>query len=171
MSDSFSLQGVIFDRDGVLIEDLHFTVRPEDIRWIPGAIDLIRMLNKRGVRTMVATNQSGVARGYFTEQQVRSFHEVMQQQLSEHGAHIDAIEYCPHHPTEGSAIYQKHCECRKPKAGMLNKLMDTYKLTPAATLMIGDRDVDMHAARQAGVVGFLYEGGNLMDAYLRAGYN
>jgi D-glycero-D-manno-heptose 1,7-bisphosphate phosphatase len=171
MPEPSPLRGVIFDRDGVLIEDAHFTVRHEDIRWTPGAIDLIRRLNGCGVRTLMATNQSGVARGYFTELQVRGFHEVMQQQLRARGAHIDSIEYCPHHPTEGHGAYRQECTCRKPKAGMLEKLMADHGLTAETTLMIGDRDVDMGAARAAGIAGLLFKGGNLLDAFVSAGYN
>jgi D,D-heptose 1,7-bisphosphate phosphatase len=165
------LRGVIFDRDGVLIDDMHFTVRPNEIRWTPGAIELIRKLNVLGVRTMMATNQSGVARGYFTELQVRQFHEVMQQQLRAHGARIDAIEYCPHHPSEGRGVYLRDCDCRKPKAGMLKKLMREQGVAEAATLMIGDREVDMGAARAAGIEGMLFNGGSLIDAFASAGYN
>ncbi len=164
------MQGVIFDRDGVLIEDVHFTARREDIRWIPGAIELIRLLNSVGVWTMMATNQSGVARGYFTEVQVEEFHRAMQQLLAARGAHIDSIEYCPHHPSEGQGIYLLDCSCRKPKAGMLEKLMSSHGLTCSTTVMIGDRDVDMGAARAAGVEGLLFTNGNLMDSFVQAGY-
>ncbi len=143
---------------------------PHDIRWTPGAVELIRTLNASCVRVLVATNQSGVARGFFNEQQLLVFHEVMREQLSTMGAQIDGIEYCPHHPTEGLGHYRVDCACRKPKGGMLEKLMLTHGLSTAATLMIGDREVDMAAARAAQVEGLLFAGGNLMDAFMAAGY-
>lgn len=162
--------GVIFDRDGVLIEDLHYMVDSADIRWTPGAIDLIRLLNARGVKVLVASNQSGIARGYFSETQVAHFHAEMKRQLSKHQAWIDAIAYCPHHPDAGDGAYTMDCECRKPKPGMLLKLMQDQGLAPSTLLMVGDRDVDMDAAANAGIEGLRFQSGNLQETMALAGH-
>ncbi len=156
------LEGIIFDRDGVLIFDMHHLSSPDQIRWVPGALDLIRLLNQNSVKVMVATNQSGVARGYFSENNVKEIHEVIQKILKGKGLWIDAIEYCPHHPTEGCSPYTISCECRKPNPGMLIKLLKRCNLNPHRTLMVGDRETDMQAAVNAGIEGFLFKGANLL---------
>jgi len=170
MSSLVPLSGVIFDRDGVLIEDRHFMFQPELISWIPGAVSLIRLLNSRGVKVLVASNQSGVARGLFSEDQVSVFHAEMRRQLAGQGAYIDAIAYCPHHPDATVQRYRAVCACRKPAAGLLHDLMLTYGLDKPVTLMVGDRESDMGAAANAGVAGLLFRGGDLLQAFTQAGH-
>jgi D-glycero-D-manno-heptose 1,7-bisphosphate phosphatase len=164
------LEGVIFDRDGVLLVDRHYMISPDDISWIAGAVDLIRLLNLHSVKVMVATNQSGVARGYFDQAAVEKLHLEITDQLESQGLWIDAIEYCPHHPTEGSSFYTTSCLCRKPSPGMLLKLMDRFDIQPKRTLMIGDRQSDMQASNNAGVEGFLFRGTNLLEEFRAAGH-
>jgi D-glycero-D-manno-heptose 1,7-bisphosphate phosphatase len=154
---------VIFDQDGVLIEDTHFPIRTRDLRWTPGAIELVAALNRVGVKVGVATNQSGVARGYFDEAAVVGFHNLMQSQLHAAGAHIDAFAYCPHHPTEGQGKYRVTCECRKPRPGMLKHLLEKLEVSAGEALMIGDRATDLESARHAGMRGLLFSGGNLRE--------
>jgi len=161
---------VIFDRDGVLIEDRHYAINPAEIRWTPGVRGLLELLKSRGVRTFVATNQSGIARGYFCAADVERFHLAMRKQLGTHGLDFDGVEYCPHHPTAGQGSWTKDCDCRKPKPGMIRKLLSENNINPEHALMIGDRDVDMTAAANAGVAGMLFNGGDLLKAFIDAGW-
>jgi D-glycero-D-manno-heptose 1,7-bisphosphate phosphatase len=164
------LQAVIFDRDGVLIHDTHFPIRPGDLRWMPGAIELVASLNRQGVKVGVATNQSGVARGYFDEDAVQRFHDLMQDQLEPHKARVDRFEYCPHHPSEGATPYRTQCACRKPEPGMLLSLAGSLGVDPSNALVIGDRPSDLEAAKRAGMAAMHFTGGNLMQAVQQSGW-
>lgn len=168
-SSKSPLHAVIFDRDGVLIRDCHFPIKAADINWMPGAWQLLELLNQRGVNALVASNQSGIARGMFGPADVDAFHDEMQRQLAEQGLRLDGIAYCPHHPEAGNGPWTIDCDCRKPKPGMLQRLMAEHGADPANTLMIGDRDVDMGAAANAGVEGLLFRGGDLMATFTEAG--
>lgn len=137
---------------------------------MPGAWQLLALLKQRGVKALVASNQSGIARGMFGPADVDAFHEEMQRQLTEQGLRLDGIAYCPHHPEAGDGQWTMVCNCRKPKPGMLERLMTEHSIGPANTLMIGDRDVDMGAAANAGVEGLLFRGGDLMEAFASAGW-
>jgi histidinol-phosphate phosphatase family protein len=159
---------VIFDRDGTLNEDVGYTHRVDDLRWVDGAIDAVRAVNRSGRWALVATNQSGLARGLYEARHLLAFHREMQRQLYRHGAHIDGLLWCPHHP-EGSVVpLACRCDCRKPAPGLLNRFLREWPISPAATIVIGDKASDTEAARAAGLTGVLYRGGRL-DRYLPAG--
>lgn len=110
---------VFLDRDGVLIEDVHYLKNPEQVRLTPGAGPAVARLNAEGLPVVVVTNQSGVARGYFPEEAVAEAHRRLDELLAEHGARIDRYYHCPHHPDGTVAAYRVACECRKPRPGML----------------------------------------------------
>ncbi len=152
---------VFFDRDGVLNEDSGYVFRPDQLRWLPGARECVRMVNDSGRFAFVVTNQSGVARGYYDEEAVRAFHAEMQRQLLALGAHIDAFEFCPHHPEGTVARYARSCECRKPTAGMIEQLLRRWPVRREGSILIGDRLSDIKAAEAAGIEGRLYRGGDL----------
>jgi D-glycero-D-manno-heptose 1,7-bisphosphate phosphatase len=157
-----SLRAVIFDRDGVLNEDTGYAHKASDLIWTPGAMRAISLLNKKKVLALVATNQSGVARGYYREDDVRRFHDTMQATLSRVGAHIDAFYFCPfHHEASVAAYHHLDHPDRKPNPGMILRALSDWSLAPGDALMIGDRDSDIEAAARAGVRGLLYEGGDL----------
>jgi len=105
-------KAVFLDRDGTIAKDVPYCSRPEDFELLPGVAEGIKLLNERGFKVVIITNQSGIARGYFTEGMLASIHDKMQKELAKHGAHVDAIYYCPHHP-------DNNCECRKPKPKMV----------------------------------------------------
>lgn len=148
---------VFFDRDGTLNVDVGYAHRPDQIRWTPGAVEAIKRVNDAGLLAFVVTNQAGVARGYYGDEEIAILHAWMQAQFKAVGAHIDAWAYCPHHPdfTEGG------CSHRKPEPGMLRDLIATWDVDPAASLMVGDQLTDVQAAQAAGVRGLRYEGGDL----------
>ena len=154
------------DRDGVINQDLGYVSAPADWTWVNGAISAIRSLNQAGYKVVVVTNQSGIGRGYYSEQQ---FHDLMRwvgAQLSEHHAHIDAVYFCPHHPEHGLKDYRIRCECRKPAPGMLLQALHDLNATPADCVLIGDRHGDLDAARGAGVRGLLFDGSQRLDDFV-----
>ena len=155
------IAAVIFDRDGVLIEDTGFPHRPEHLHWMPGALETLRELHEQGVLCLVATNQSGVARGYVPEAQVEAFHQLMQDQVVASGGYIDAFVFCPHLPDAPVQRYRSECDCRKPRPGLVNQLLRQFALDPDRAILIGDRARDVEAGEAAGVRGFLYAGGDL----------
>lgn len=139
---------VFFDRDGTLNEDAGYTHRVEDWRWIPGAIDAIVRLNGMGYRTIVVSNQAGVARGLYGLDEVHRLHRFVDQELRHHGGCIDAFYVCPHHPEHGDRLV---CGCRKPAPGMLRAALATYGAPTRSCWMVGDADTDMLCAVAAGV--------------------
>lgn len=149
------------DRDGVLNFDRGYPHRPDQIDWIAGAAAAVRLLNRRGYRVFVVTNQGGVARGYYGEQDVRALHRWMADRLAESGARVDAFYYCPHHPTEGVPPYRIACDCRKPRPGMLLQAMADWPVRREGSFLIGDRETDLAAADAAGIPGHLFPGGDL----------
>lgn len=154
--------GVIFDRDGVLNIDHGYVHRQDQLEWTPGAREAVARLNRAGLAVVVATNQSGVARGYYGLDDLDEFHEHMQLLLAEVGGRIDRFYAAPHHEDAAvEAFRQADHPDRKPNPGMLLRAMEDFGLDPTRTLMVGDRASDLEAARRAGVHGVLYTGGDL----------
>ncbi len=156
---------VFLDRDGVLNHDTGYVHRPEDFVWVEGAQAAVKRLNDAGYLVIVVTNQSGVARGYFDEAAVQRLHGWINEQLRPLGAHVDAFYYCPHHPEGVVARYARACDSRKPGAGMILRALREWPIDPGRSLMIGDKDIDLEAARRAGLPGHRFPGGNL-DAFV-----
>jgi D-glycero-D-manno-heptose 1,7-bisphosphate phosphatase len=150
------------DRDGVLNEDRGYTHRVADLAWMPGAKSAIRLLNDRGYRVIVVTNQAGVARGYYDEPAVLDFHAAMQEQLAPDGAYIDAFYHCPYH-ADGCvpAFTVDNHPDRKPNPGMLLQAMTDWSVDKAGSFLIGDSATDIEAATRAGIPGHLFESGEL----------
>ena len=136
-------KAVFIDRDGTIARDVPYCSRPEDFELLPGAVEGIRLLNERGFQVVVITNQSGVARGYFTEQMLARIHDKMRGDLAEYNARIDAIYYCPHHPDD-------NCDCRKPQPKMVFQAASDLGIDPKQSYVIGDSDADVEMARKAG---------------------
>ncbi len=151
------------DRDGVLNHDSGYTHRKEDFVWIDGAKAAIKRLNDRGWFVFVVTNQSGIARGLYRPDDVVRLHQWMNEELGRDGAHIDAFYFCPHHPDGTTGDYGRACDCRKPAPGMLLQAMREWPVRRDDSFMIGDKDIDMAAAKNAGVAGILFESGNNLD--------
>ena len=145
------------DRDGVLNVDHGYPHRIEQLEWIAGAPEAVRLFNEAGYYVIVVTNQSGVARGYFGETAVHGFHNHMQQQLRQRGAHIDAFYYCPHYPDGAVTEFAIRCRCRKPAPGLLEQAARDWPIKRARSIFIGDRDDDMAAAAAFGVRGIKFD--------------
>ena len=141
------------DRDGVINIDLGYVSRIEDLAFTPTAINGIRALNEADYLVLVVSNQSGVARGLFTMNDVDRFHEHMRCELAAQGARIDAFYYCPYHRDGVIAQFAIDHEDRKPGAGMLLRAMRDWSIAPERSFMIGDKPSDMTAAARAGIRG------------------
>ena len=146
------MERVIFlDRDGTLNEEVHYLHKKEDLRLIEGAADALCRFRKSGYRLVVVTNQAGVARGYYQEEDVKLLHEYMNEILRPLGAEIDCFFYCPHHPEHGIGAYKKNCSCRKPDIGMFEQAEQYFQVDKAHSWMIGDKLIDVEAGRRFGI--------------------
>ncbi len=143
-------RAVFLDRDGTINIEKEYLYRPEDLEFIPGVSQAIAKLNRAGFLVVVVTNQSGVARGYFSVEDVNLLHQVMQQHLVDQGAHIDAFYLCPHHPAKGLDPYRVVCDCRKGKPGMLMQAAAEWNIDLPASFMVGDKKSDLLAGIAAG---------------------
>lgn len=144
------------DRDGVLNIDHGYTHRIEQLEWIEGAQQSVRMLNDAGVLVIVITNQAGIARGMYDEEKVRAFHAHMQDVLKRQGAHIDAFYYCPHHPEGKIVKFAIKCACRKPGTGMLTQAVNDWPIDVTRSFLIGDKASDLEAAAAFNIPGLAF---------------
>ena len=153
------------DRDGVLNVDHGYAHRPDQLEWIVGAPEAVRLLNEAGYYVFVITNQSGVARGYYEEAAVHQFHAHMQDALRAHGSHIDAFYYCPHHPDGVIKELAIQCRCRKPAPGMLEQAARDWPIDLNRSFLIGDKDDDLAAANTFHIRGIKFDAraGSLVD--------
>jgi histidinol-phosphate phosphatase family protein len=136
-------RAVFLDRDGTISRDVHYCCRVEDFEILPTVPQAIRLLNEYGFEVVVVTNQSGVARGYFTEETLLQIHQHMRQELAEYGAQVNAIYYCPHHPDD-------RCDCAKPGPGLLLRAAEELGIDLRSSFMIGDAVRDVEAGKTAG---------------------
>ena len=154
---------LFLDRDGVINVDKGYVSRVEDFEWIEGAAETIAAFNSRGWYVFIVTNQSGIARNYYSEADMHTLHEWMLAQLAMKGANIDRIYYCPYHEEGENPLFRKKSFDRKPSPGMLLQAMCEFPVKREQSLLIGDKDTDIAAARAAGIAGFKFTGGNLLE--------
>ena len=155
-------KAVFFDRDGTLNVDTGYLHRIEDFVWIEGAKEAIKYVNDKGYLAILVTNQSGVARGYYPEEDVRKIYDWMNAELAEIGAHLDALYYCPHHPQGKIPAYTCDCRCRKPDTGMVDEACSEFQIDRSKSYLVGDGDRDIECAQKAGLTGIKYIEGSLL---------
>ena len=152
-------RAVFLDRDGTIIEEVGYLDRPERVELFPWTIDAIRVLNRAGLAVVLVSNQSGVARGFFTEAVVDAVHQRMADLLKEGGARIDAYYYCPHHPDGKVPRYAQPCDCRKPGRGLVDRAVQELGIDPAKSFVVGDRWLDVALGRVVGAQSVLVRTG------------
>ncbi|MGE0704345.1 MAG: D-glycero-alpha-D-manno-heptose-1,7-bisphosphate 7-phosphatase [Vicinamibacterales bacterium] len=153
-------RGAVFlDRDGTLIEEVGYLDRPERLELYPWTVGAIQALNRVGLVTVLVSNQSGVARGFFTEAVVDVVHGQLADRLGEGGARLDAYYYCPHHPDGRVAEYARACACRKPGRGLVDRAVEEFGIDPQRSFTVGDRWLDIALARTIGAKGILVRTG------------
>jgi D-glycero-D-manno-heptose 1,7-bisphosphate phosphatase len=140
-----ALDAVFLDRDGTIMEDAHYIKSPDDVRLIPGAARAVRKINDSGALAIVVTNQSGIARGYFTVEDYEKVRARFEQLLADAGARIDASYYCPDHPSVSGSS-----ECRKPGTMMFEQAIRDFEIDPNKAAYVGDRWRDVAAAKSLG---------------------
>jgi D-glycero-D-manno-heptose 1,7-bisphosphate phosphatase len=143
-------RAVFMDRDGTISEEVGYVNHVSRYRVFPFAAEAVRMLNEAGWLAVLVTNQAGVARGYFKEELIGEVHKVLASELERGGARLDAVYYCPHHPSVGEPPYRFDCDCRKPRPGLLLRAADELDLDLSRCWMVGDRYSDTELARNAG---------------------
>ena len=150
------MKGAVFiDRDGTISEEVGYLSELDQLRLISKSAEAIKLINESGLMAIVITNQSGVARGYFTEEMVNRVHEKMKKLLEKRDVHLDGIYYCPHHPEGVIEAYRKTCNCRKPAAGLLEKASKDHGINLAASYIVGDKLIDIELASKVGAKGIL----------------
>ncbi|MCD9085885.1 HAD family hydrolase [Stenotrophomonas sp. SY1] len=148
---SATRRALLLDRDGVINVNFGYVHTPESTQWVDGIFDLCRAAEAAGYALVVVTNQAGIARGFYSEEQFAQYTDWMLQQFSMRGINILRVYYCPHHPSAGEGVYRVDCECRKPRPGMILAAAQDMDIDLAESAMIGDKASDMQAGRAAGV--------------------
>ena len=166
-------KAVFLDRDGVINKEVHHLHRKEELELLPGVGEAIRRLNNSPYKVIVVTNQSVVARGMCSEDEVEQIHNELEKMLASEGARLDGIYYCPHHPEGKVEKYSKVCECRKPGTGLLEQVKADFDIDPGRSFLVGDSTSDIKAGNDAGcrtiLVGTGY-GGSDGEYNVRADY-
>jgi len=139
---------VFIDRDGTIAKDVPYCPSPEQFELLSGAGEGIKQLNSAGFKVILVTNQSGIARGYFSEEMLGRIHEKMKNDLAVYGAHFDGLYYCPHHPDD-------NCDCRKPKPNLIIRAAREHDVDLSQSYLIGDSDKDIAAGKAAGCMTIL----------------
>ncbi len=137
-------KAIFLDRDGVINEDLGYVHKIEDFHFVPGVFEALCHFKSLGYKLILVTNQSGIGRGYYSEEDFKKLISWMQERLEKEGVRLDAIYYCPHHPQQG-------CDCRKPRPGMLLQAIKEHSIDAVSSWMIGDKPSDIEAAKRAGI--------------------
>lgn len=139
-------KALFLDRDGVINKDIGYAFRSEDIDFVDGIFELCQAAQQQGYVIIIVTNQSGIARGYYSEEDFKELNQWFVEQFAQHDITLSAIYHCPHHPD-----ITGDCGCRKPHPGMLLEAIEKYQIDPNHSMMIGDKSSDMQAAKTANI--------------------
>jgi D-glycero-D-manno-heptose 1,7-bisphosphate phosphatase len=150
---------VFIDRDGTINEQMGYVNHVSRFRILPRVPQAIRMLNRHGFLVFVVSNQSGVARGYYPLDLVKTLHQILVTRLREKNGVIDGIFFCPHHPAGSVPEFSRDCDCRKPKAGLIEQACRSFEIDLRRSFVIGDMCTDIELAHRAGLTGILVKTG------------
>jgi|TARA_B110000858_G_C17745329_1_gene447018 D-glycero-D-manno-heptose 1,7-bisphosphate phosphatase len=153
---------IFLDRDGVINKDKGYIYKIDDFEWVEGAKESIKYLNDKGYYIFVVTNQSGIARGYYTIQDVILLHNYISDELNTIKAHIDEFFISPYHPINTNE-YLHLSHLRKPETGMLDLAANKWSIDKSKSFLIGDKSTDMECAENFRIKGYLFKNGNLLD--------
>lgn len=142
---------LFLDRDGVVNQEIGWLIRREDVVWVPGIFALCRTAKQLGYRLVIVTNQAGIARGFYTEEQYHALMDWMRREFRQEGIYLDGVYHCPYHPVHGIGEWKREHEDRKPGAGMLLRAAADLHLDLSRSVMVGDRCTDIGAANAAGL--------------------
>jgi D-glycero-D-manno-heptose 1,7-bisphosphate phosphatase len=140
-------KAVFLDKDGTIIKDVGYLDDPKKVRLFAGSASAIRSLNKKGFKVIVISNQSGIARGMFTESTLKDIDDKLISLIKRKGGKIDGIYYCPHHPRYGLSRYRRVCECRKPHNGLIIKAAKEHRIDLKRSFTVGDKRSDIKAGK------------------------
>lgn len=154
-----TIRGVFVDRDGTINVEKNHVFRIEELEFIPGALRALARLTKRKIPIYIITNQAGIAKGLYSERDFWILTEQMLAQMTEHGIQIAEVLFCPHHPDGTVPEYRRACECRKPGAELLRRVIDSSGHDAGQFALIGDKNTDIEAGRRSGVRTYLVETG------------
>ncbi|UCE37026.1 MAG: D-glycero-beta-D-manno-heptose 1,7-bisphosphate 7-phosphatase [Thermoplasmata archaeon] len=136
-------KAVFLDRDGTINEEVNYLSKIEQVKILPNSPKAIKLLNENGFKVIVVTNQSGVARGYFSKEDLENVNNHLRDELLNEGAVVDGIYFCPHHPDDG-------CDCRKPKTGMIVEAKADFDIEVSSSFIVGDKLLDLETGRKMG---------------------
>jgi D-glycero-D-manno-heptose 1,7-bisphosphate phosphatase len=150
---------VFVDRDGTINEQMGYVNHVSRFKILPGVPQAIRMLNRHGFLVLVVSNQSGVARGYYPLELVKTLHRLMVTRIREKQGTIDGVFFCPHHPAGAVPEFSRDCDCRKPKTGLIEQARKTFEIDLERSFVVGDMCTDVELAYRAGLTGVLVKTG------------
>jgi D-glycero-D-manno-heptose 1,7-bisphosphate phosphatase len=154
-----AIKAVFLDRDGTVNEEKEYVYQPEKFHLIPGALEALRLLNERGVKIYIITNQGGIARSFYTEEDYRALTDYMLKLFRGHGISVEDVLYCPHHPDGNIPEYTKNCSCRKPGTALIDAVIEREGFFPEELALVGDKNTDIEAGRKIGMTTCLVETG------------
>lgn len=144
-------KAVFLDRDGTINIEKNYLFKVEDFVFIEGTIEAVKIFRDLGYKIIVITNQAGIARGYYSERDVKKLHNYVDSKLKKKGVNIDAYYYCPHHPEGIVKDYAVTCQCRKPKTAMIQKAVDEWNINLNESIIVGDKETDIQTGKNAGI--------------------
>jgi len=156
------IPAAFLDRDGVINKEKGYVYKVDDFEWIEGSKESIKYLNDNGYYVFVVTNQSGIARGYYSEKDVIFLHKYINDELKNINAHIDEFFFSPYHP-DNTKKYSHLSHLRKPEVGMLDMAASKWKIDKPKSFLIGDKKTDIECAEKFFIRGHLFKGGSLLD--------
>jgi len=153
------IKAIFVDRDGTINVEKEYLFKPDDFSLIDGSLEALSLLTKMGIKIYIVTNQAGIARGYYTEEDFHKLTDYMLAVFADHSIKVEEVLYCPHHPDGKVEKYSFKCSCRKPDVGMFEPVISKNNYLPEEMVLIGDKNSDIEAGKRLGIKTLLVETG------------